>query len=523
MSRKKYRNLQFSKEPAITPAPNSPSIDSVSKFSPRARVFDGYDNFLSRIGLNNQNQLSAGSYAFNLITRNRILLEAAYRGSWITGRAIDSVANDMTRAGIQISTTEDYDKAKLKKVMTRLQVWPSLNTTVKWGRLYGGAIGIMQIEGQDLETPLDIESVQEGQFKGIVVYDRWMLNPLLAPVITSGPDMGLPIIYQIVSSALQNLGNPNPLKPGEVWNIPGIINVHHTRCVRYTGIDLPFFQAITEQMWGESILERLWDRLISFDNASMSSAQLIDRANLRTVQIDGLREIIAAGGEAYEGLLKHFEMMRQMADNEGLTLLDKEDIFASTAYSFAGLSDMLLMQAQQISGATEIPLVILFGQSPAGLSATGDADIRTYYDAINTQQEAKLRNPLSDLMQVIWRSTFGKPTPEDFDFEFTPLWQMDESDQAAISKMNAETVIAAQSAGLMPAHTAMKSLKNSSGDAGLFSGITDEDINEAEMEPPPMPDAPGEPQEPNGEETPPKEKTSDSKFKSRMLKWFTRK
>lgn len=508
---------------SATPLPSSP-VNPSTTVSPstiqKRRVFDGYDNFLSRIGLNNQNQLSGGTYDFNLVTRNRILLEAAYRGSWIVGRAIDSIANDMTRAGIEITTKEDYDKSVLKKAMTRLQIWPSICTVIKWGRLYGGAIGVMQIDGQDLSTPLDIDSVTLGQFKGIVVYDRWMLNPLLSPVITSGPDMGLPIIYQIVSSALQNLGNPNPLKAGSVWNVPGIINVHHTRCIRYTGIDLPFFQAITEQMWGESVLERMWDRLISFDNASMSSAQLIDRANLRTVKIEGLRELIAAGGEAYEGLLKHFEMMRRMADNEGLTLLDKNDEFDSTAYTFSGLSDMMLQQAQQISGASEIPLVVLFGQAPAGLGATADSDIRMYYDFINSQQEAKLRNPSSDLTQVLWRSVFGRPTPEDFDFEFTPLWQMDAIDKATIAKTNTETIVAAQTAGLVPVETAMRELRDSSGETGLFSNITDQDISEAEAEPPPMPDAPDDFGQPG---LPKEEKKPVVKDTGRMLRWLTRK
>jgi uncharacterized protein len=457
---------------------------------------DGFDNFLSRIGLNNENALSDSTYTFNLVTRNRILLEASYRGSWIVGAMVDLVAEDMTRAGVDITASSDEDTKVFEKAQVRLQIWSSIATLIKWGRLYGGAIGVMQIEGQDLSTPLDIETVGEGQFKGIVVYDRWMLNPILSPVIMSGPDMGLPLIYQIVSSALQNLGNPGPdnLKEGEKWEIAGIINVHHSRCIRYTGIDLPFFQAITEMMWGESVLERLWDRLVAFDNATMSSAQLIDRANLRTIGIEGLREIIAAGGQAQKGLTQMFEMMRLMQVNEGITLIDKNDEFASTAYSFAGLSDMLLQFGQQLSGASGVPMVRLFGQSPAGLNSTGESDIRMYYDTIKAQQEAKLRNPMSDLLQVLWRSTFGKPTPDDFDFEFTPLWQMDATDRAQNAKTNTETIIGAHEAGLLPLDSAMRDLRSISGETGLFSNLSEEDITDAESEEPPMPDvAPQEP------------------------------
>lgn len=487
MSKKKpARKKPVADEKAKQRIPLSPmqvfrAEDRAAREHLAAMTMDGFDNFVSRLGLNNDNALSAGTYEFNLVTRNRIKLEAAYRGSWIVGAVVDSVAEDMTRAGVDIVTSDgDENIKKLKNSMNRLQIMHSTCQLIKWGRLYGGALGVLQIQGQKLDTPLNLDSIAKDQFRGIVVFDRWQLNPVLDRVIDSGPDMGLPEFYQIVSTPTQSSPDSKTLT--------GQQTVHHSRVIRYTGIDLPFFQAITEMMWGESILERLWDRLISFDNATMSSASLIDRANLRTVGIEGLREIIAAGGEAQKGLEAQFEMMRLMQVNEGLTLLDKNDTFAATAYSFAGLSDMMLQFGQQLSGASGIPLVRLFGQSPAGLSATGDADIRMYYDNINAQQEARLRNPFTVLIKVLWRSEFGKPAPEDLEFTFTPLWQMSAIDKSTVAKTNAETISGAYESGLTTRECAMKELRQSSGDTGVFSNITDEDIAEAENDPPPMPD-----------------------------------
>lgn len=450
---------------------------------------DGFDNFVSRLGLNNDNALSAGTYEFNLVTRNRIKLEAAYRGSWIVGAVVDSVAEDMTRAGIEVTTNEAEEEIKnLQREISKRQIWQSIQSLIKWGRLYGGAIGVIQIKGQRLDTPLSPDTISKGQFQGITVFDRWQLRPDMTSVIQSGPDMGLPIFYYIVNNPIQ--------LDQESQSATGQIKVHHSRCIRYLGIELPYFQAITEWMWGESVLERLWDRLISFDNATMSSASLIDRANLRTVGIEGLREIIAAGGAAQQGLLSMFEMMRSMQVNEGLTLLDKNDSFTSTAYSFSGLSDMMLQFGQQLSGASGIPLVRLFGQSPAGLSSTGESDIRMYYDNINAQQESKLRQPFEVLLKVMWRSTFNKPAPEDLEFSFTPLWQMSAIDKATIAKSNTETIIGAFEAGLTERSTAMKELRGISGDTGMFSNISDEEIDKVENDDPPVPS-----EEPPPEET----------------------
>ena len=452
-----------------------------------AQVRDGFDNFVSRVGLNNNNTLSAGTYQYNLVTRNRILLELAYRGSWIVGRVVDVWAQDMTRQGLDITTAEGQeDLKKLQASISRLKIWQSLRHLIQWGRLYGGAIGVLQIEGQDLSTPINLDRVGKDQFKGIVIYDRWQLNPALTELINAGPDLGLPLYYDITT-------DPRAVEANDQgWNSDygGQQRVHHSRIIRYTGIDLPYMQAITEMMWGESVLERLWDRLVSFDNASMSAASLIDRANLRTISINGLREIIAAGGQAYQALIQNMDMIREFQTNEGLTLLDKEDVFTADSYSFAGLSDMLLQFAQQLSGSTGIPLVILFGQSPGGLNANGDTDIRTYYDNIHSDQEAKLRNGWEMILKVMWRSEFGKPMPEDLQFTFTPLWQMSETDKANNSKTITETIVGAYENNVIGKASALKELKDKSAETGLFNNISDEDIADAEEEDeaPPMPD-----------------------------------
>lgn len=505
---------------ALSPAQQRIVIDAMKV----ARAFptvDGFDNFISRLGLNNNNALSGGTYEFNLITRNRILIEAAYRGSWVAGMMVDAVAEDMTRAGIDITTAEAKGSGKqgtmrdFRANMNRLQIWSSLCQVIKWGRMYGGSLGVMQIEGQDLSTPLRIDTVAKGQFKGIVPYDRWQLNPLLQDPITSGPNIGLPSSYQIVS-------DPREMTPGYKTGSyqSGMQTVHHSRCIRYVGIELPYFQAITEMMWGESVLERAWDRLISFDNATLSAASLVDRANLRTVGVDGLREIIAAGGAAQQGLEAFFELMRRMQTNEGLTLLDKNDVFASTAYSFAGLSDMMLQFAQQLSGASGTPLVRFLGQSPAGLNSTGESDMRMYYDNINAQQESRLRNPLDDIIKVAWRSTFGKPSPDDLEYTFKPLWQQTPTDKTTNAKTNAETVLGAFEAGVTSRATTLAELRDSSGNTGIFANITDEEIEDAENDEPPLPDI--DPAAPNPQVDPSKTpvKGLDSKLKNKLKKMF---
>lgn len=501
------------------------------------KTADGFQNFAAKIGVGPRvgngaetNLISQGQYYPNYVTRNRLQLEWAYRGSWIVGRVIDSRAKDMTRAGITITTNEQAETVPdFMKYMTRMSILRAFKETIQWGNLYGGAVGVYQIDGQKLDQPLKIDAVGKDQFKGITVYDRWQIWPVLSKLIDSGPDMGLPMYYDIVSGTDINDAGKAP-DGGRANPETGSVRVHYTRLFRAGGIKLPFFQAITEMLWGESVLERMWDRLIAFDDASLSAGSLINRANLRTIKFEGLREIMAAGGKAMEGLTAQVEWMRQMQTNEGITAMDKEDEFESTSYSFAGIPDTLMQFAQQVSGAAETPLVILFCQTPSGLNSTGDADIRNYYDRILADQEDHLRNPMDDVLKIMWRSFTGQASPSDLTFKFVPLWQMTAVDKATVAKTNTETLSAAAQEGAIDRATYMKELRQSSAETGLFTHITDEAIEEAEHDEPPQPDMddPDDEADSEGADKPPKKKDKADKSKpvgdsaiAKFARWFT--
>lgn len=442
--------------------------------TPSATTRDGFANFSARMGLGTQNVLSDSTYTFDLLTRNRVKLEAMYRGSWIVGVAVDSVAEDMTRAGVSIKGSDDPEAIqKMQSSLTRLGVWRSMLDTIKWARLYGGAIAMIVIDGQDPSTPLNIDTVGRDQFRGLKVFDRWQLQPNLQSMVTEGVDYGLPEFYNVISN----------ITTGQV----GGLRIHHSRVIRQIGIQLPAMQAMTEDWWGESIIERLYDRLVSFDAATSGAANLIQKAHLRTVQIDKLREVMASGGKAEENLLTMFHHMRMLQTNEGLTLLDKEDTFTAHSYSFSGLSDMILQFGQQIAGATGIPLVRLFGQSPAGLSSTGESDIRMYYDNVASQQESRLRDGMMKVLRVMHKSLFGTSAPDNFDFDFVPLWQTSTKEKADIATLVVTTIANAFEKGLIDQTTALQELKQSSEATGIFTNITEDQIEESKMEPPPLP------------------------------------
>ena len=428
---------------------------------------DSFTNYAAKLGMGTDNLNSGASYGFNPVTRIRSLMEWIHRGSWVGGVAVDVIAEDMTREGIDFEGEIDpADVQTLHRVAKQLNVWQTLRDTVAWSRLYGGCIAVMLIDGQDASTPLRLETITKNQFKGLMVLDRWMVEPSLSNLVTEfGPHLGLPKFYTITADA--------PALPR--------MKIHHSRCIRLEGIRLPYWQRMQENMWGISVLERVYDRMVAFDSATTGAAQLVNKAYIRTYKVDGMREAIAAGGPAVAGLTQYMDMMRRFQGIEGMSLMDKEDEFEGIVHNaFSGLSDALVQFGQQVSGALQIPLVRLFGQSPSGFNS-GDADLRNYYDGVKQKQESELGNGVDLIYRVIAASK-EIDLPDDFIVKFKSLWQLTDEQKAAIAAQDASTIVAVEGAGIIDRQTAMKDLKQLSRITGRFTNIQDEDIEAAKSE-----------------------------------------
>lgn len=430
---------------------------------------DSFVNFAAKLGIGADNIMSNSQYAFNPITRNRILLEWMYRGSWVTGVAVDLIADDMTRAGVDMKTDlQPQDQERLDEAVVELDIWSKINEAIKWGRLYGGSIAVLMIDGQDPRTPLNMNSIGPGQFKGIAVFDRWQVEPSLEDLVTEfNQYTGTPRYYRVLPNA--------PMMQGKA--------IHYSRlAMRGGGIKLPFQQALIENLWDLSVIERIYDRLVSFDSATTGAAQLVYKSYLRTLKVKSLREIVSAGqnSQALLGLTQYVGMMAKYQSIEGVTMIDGEDEYESEHHgAFAGLSDILLQFGQQLSGALQIPLVRMFGQSPAGLNSTGESDIRTYYDHIKQQQVKTLKVGITKVYRVL-AASLGIYLPDTFRLEFKPLWELRDDEKAGIAERIVGAIVQAQEAGLISQHTAMKELRQSGDITGVFTNITDIDVQNAD-------------------------------------------
>ncbi|MEK3915218.1 anti-CBASS protein Acb1 family protein [Paenibacillus sp. FSL H7-0331] len=143
---------------------------------PRGLTMDAFSNVLARLGAGTPNLLEGTEYPMTRLTQNYQLMNSLYRSHWIIRRVIDTIPEDMTRNWITITTQlPPEDIRRLDKLWRVRKVKSKILQGLKWGRLYGGAVGLIMIEGhQDiLDQPLDFDMIMPSSFKGLMIMDRW--------------------------------------------------------------------------------------------------------------------------------------------------------------------------------------------------------------------------------------------------------------------------------------------------------------------------------------------------------------
>lgn len=435
------------------PAGNQPNTEAVS-------VQDAFSNPLFRLGWGSQSPLEATEYPLTRMTDNYALLNSLYRENWVVQNVVGLMVDDMLREWYKLKgsyTPEALDA--LGKVERDTRLRERINEGLRWGRLYGGAAGLIMIDGlDDLSKPLDVDMIYPGSFKGLYILDRWQgITPNMELVFEGGDPV--PESYSITDAK----GNT-------------VVNVHHSRVVRFTGRDLPYLERVAEMYWGESEVEALYKDVVAHDNVSANMAALTFQANINTMEVKGLEQLFSIGStQAQRRFWNVMQAQSVLRSNFGTQLVEEGNKITNTQYTFTGLQEVYESMCLNLCGASHYPMTKLFGRSPAGMNATGESDLKNYYDYVDSQREAKVRPVLQKLLPVLAMSAWGT-IPDDLDFTFSPLWTPTATETAEIALKKAQAIRDTFQAGLFQADTAMKELKKLEEETGMFGAISDREI-----------------------------------------------
>lgn len=424
----------------------------------KAEVKDFFVNPVANLGMGQDNKLSGTDYTKTRITQDYNLMVTLYRSHWIVKRIIDVVANDMTKAGIKItSEVEPKDLAKLQKCLKKRKVYSRMNEATRWARLFGGAGALMLIDGQDdiLEEPLDLNSVLPGDFKGLLVFDRWSGILPSSEMVDDMDDIefGLPKYYNVTTEDAKTM------------------RVHHSRILRFVGRILPRWEKQVEIGWGASEIEAVIEEIMKRDNTSFNVAQLVFLANLRVLSMGDLGEQLSIGNQdQMNRIYNTLQAQNNLMSNSGLLIMSKDDSFDTKQYSFTGLAEVMEQFMHDVCGATGITATKLFGRSPAGMNSTGESDLQNYYEMIEENQDQMLTDNYTKLLPVVSMSELGF-VPDDIDFEHERVAKSDEGEEADIVGKKMDAITKAFEANIITQKESREELSEVGKQYNMFSNI----------------------------------------------------
>ncbi|WP_246705402.1 phage portal protein [Rhizobium sp. WYCCWR 11152] len=380
-----------------------------------AFVRDSLTSLVSRMGTD-RDKAATTFYAHTVMPDEQLI--AAYSTAWLPRKIVDIPALDACRKWRDWQAKKPQIEA-IEEEERRLNVKGRILEAAKKGRLFGGAAVYIGTSDADPMQPLDVERIGKGGIRYLNVMTRRQLS---AGEIDRNPESewyGQPSFYK--------LSGANGLQ----------VDIHPSRLVRFTGA-MPADDEITGnpwQGWGDSVLQATLNAIKNADSTAGNIASLVFEAKIDIIRIPDF--MASLSNETYRSkILERYTLANMSKGINGTLLLDKEEEYESKSAALGGLTDILMAFMQIVSGAADIPVTRLLGQSPAGMNSTGTSDMKNYHDRIQSMQELEFQPAMRRLDECIERSADVKDP--DVHYRWAPLEQMSEKERADIFKTTAD-------------------------------------------------------------------------------------
>lgn len=382
---------------------------------------DGWLNAITGLGQLSRDKLIAASYQ----TPSEFAygdLDNLYRGSWLVARACDRPSSEMVRKWVEVKAGDDADMGKdILKAVNGLGAKEAFKQANIWAYLYGGGLVLMGIDdGQTMDMPVREEGIRKIDY--LRVLDRYDVSA--AGFYTSEQKPG-------------SAGMPSSYRLNTVVDTTtvGVDPIHETRFLRFDGVVTPNRRRITQNMWCDGLVTRLFERLRGHDTAWGGIEHLLTDFAQAVFKCKDLDKLLAEDGS--NDLLQRLALMDMARSVARMIVLDAEtEDFERKPTPINGLGQVMELMMEHLAGILEMPVSVLFGKATPGIGDTGNSQLQQWYDRIALDQETRIVPQATRLSRYVALSMGYRS--EDLSVDPLPLEEMSEKEQADLHKTQAE-------------------------------------------------------------------------------------
>lgn len=371
--------------------------------------FDGYETAL------------LGHRRFDVAGAASVTPALLYSMGGLYGRIVDLPSDKAVARGVEI---EGDEEGVAVMEMDRLKVLPALADALRWSRLSGGAALVLLTDDALVNEPLDASRL--GQISEIRVFSLTQISA----------DTRL---YTDFTKA--NFGRPQWYKIRAASGDRAAFLVHESRVIEISGEPLPDSMRADGIYWsGRPSVDRAYAAVRRLTESLGLAQSVLQRKQQGIYSMTGLAELIR---EELEPMVqKRINMVDAVRGVLNTVAIDADDAYDLKDANLSGI-DALIQEFQiAVSAETGIPVTLLFGRSPGGMNATGDADFQGYHEMVEGLQRTRLTPALERIVSLIYaQSAVTGTAPEDWQIEWPALESPNETEKAATRKVNADALV----------------------------------------------------------------------------------
>jgi phage-related protein (TIGR01555 family) len=367
-------------------------------------------------------------------------LAALYLHNGIARRIVDVVPAEATRKGWTVTAAPEAAGGKRPTVDAaadedrRLEVAPTMAEAWSLARLWGHSIVLMVTDDEIpaqfrddpaawLVQPLDMRRVR--RVLALQVFDALESWPVEYDADVRSRTFRDPLIWGLAPSI-----------PGVTSSTAGRTPtaVHASRVLYFRGRLRPpsLRHSAGHSISGgrsldDSELQAVYDEVRNLAQTMAGGATLAQELRESVLKVSGLRGL-ATADQARE-VAARMRLMARAKSMLGMIILGEADEYANNSNPPTGFRELSTEAQAMLSAVTGIPLTILFGHAPAGLSTDDKSGRQSWDRVIRAQQENKLAPHLVTLYNVIFGARQG-PTKGTAPVDVRPKFRalLEESD-----------------------------------------------------------------------------------------------
>lgn len=387
--------------------------------------------------------------------RSVVELDNIYEASWIAKKIIELPVTDSFRQGWSYGgdVTPEME-TMLDDETDNMRVIEVLSEALSLARLHGWAYIFIGVN-DGLELKEEMADVREGELAYFSVLRRDQCRP--KDDAYKAPSESAGVIREPKAYILGNHGKE--------------VEVHASRIMR---IETMSYVKAPDGM-PYPVLQQVHETLLHHASVNANTASLVHEAKIDVIRVPDLfGNLKKSVSGVVNKLVERFSAVGMMKSNNGMIVLDKNEEYDSKQYAFGGLADLLREFSVQTAGASGIPYALLYGQAPAGMNATGEFDMRNYYDDITAVQKHRVRKPLTRMLSMICANHGYYAV--DLKITFNSLWQIDALVKAQIQDYNSKRDALYMERGIVTEAQVAKQLVSD----GTYTTIDEEHIKALE-------------------------------------------